>query len=205
MTSSGGAEYAIVQDLFNTGLYGGQLLIRLDGEYEMSDIDRDAGTFKLLWDDGSVINLADYGDQTGDIAIKGRIVRRKPVRAFLITKPFTMGTMEHVKTVWSWTIANDSGIPSEMEVCQVTNKIPSERMRTLTKLGSGAFGLDLSDLSFLKVDLDKSEGPRMYARKTVLSGVRYLCIGMRNYSDTNMVVGPMAITYTIPFPNYESD
>jgi hypothetical protein len=185
-------------------IYNAMICMRIDEELEMTDIDVYNGTFKLL-SDGEVVNIVLYNNQTLITPFKGEIIEYKNVEAFYITKPYDMGKLEYTKTIWSFTLTNDTNIPSEIELCYSTNKIPYENVKTLAKISKDALGFDIDTFNFNKVDFDKNIVPRTYTHKRVLSHVKFLCFGIRNVSDTNGVLSSMAITYTTPYPSYSGD
>ena len=170
----------------------------------MTNIDKENGSFQLL-DNGKVINIVQYNQQSLIKAFKGEIIEYRNVEAFYITKPYDMGTLEYYKTVWSFTLTNDTSIPSEVELCYANNKIPYENMKTLAKISKDALGFDINTFNFEKVDFDKNIVPRTYTHKRVLPRVKFLCFGLRNTSDTNAILSSMTITYTIPYPSYSGD
>ena len=116
-----------------------------------------------------------------------------------------MGSLDYFKTIWSWTLTNDTGIPSELEVAYANNKIPFETMRTLAKISKDQLGMDFNELNFQKVDLQKNVVPRTYTTQRILSQLKFICFGFRNFNNTNSILSSMSIIYTIPYPSYGGD
>lgn len=185
-------------------LYRASICYRLDDEYEMVEINKDACSFKLKYND-KIINLTRYADQDISRSFKAEIKRYKPVEAYFITKPFTMGSLDYFKTIWSWTLTNDTSIPSELEIAIANNKIPFDSMRTLASISKDKFSFDLNDFDFRKVDLQKNIVPRTYTNQRIISQLKFVCFGFRNFNNTNSVLSSMSIIYTIPFPSYGGD
>ena len=181
-----------------------RLCLRVDSDMEMCDIDIDNGTFKLKEND-EVVDIIQYNNQTLSTAFKGEIIEYSNVEAFYITKPYDMGNLEYFKTIWSFTLTNDSNIPSELEVCYANNKVAYETMKTLAYVSKDVLGFDFDTFNFAKVDFDKNIVPRTYTHKRVLSHVKFLCFGFKNYNDTNSVLSSLTITYTLPYPSYGGD
>lgn len=157
--------------------------------------------------DGNVIELVRYGDQLDEHLFKSEIRNRKNVEAFYITAPFILGSLDYFKTIWSYTLTNDSGIPSEIEISYASNKIPLVDIKKMSyiSLTKEAIGISLNDLNYHKVDFDKLVVPRTYTFNRVLARQKFICFAFRNYNDTNAVLSAMSITYSLPFPSYSGD
>ena len=179
------------------------IFTRIERPMLMTDIDKTNGTFKLS-EDGETVDIWKYNNQSM-YAFKGEIVEYSPVEALYITKPFTLGGLEYLKTIWSFTLTNDSGKPSELEVCLASNKIPNEDLKALGKISAPGIGLDFGGFSFTSVDFDKNVVPRTYSSKRIVSGVKFACFAFRSMSASNSVLSSMSVTYTLPFPNYGGD
>lgn len=185
-------------------LYRARICMRIIHETEMTNIDVEQGTFQLKMD-GEILDIVQYSSQALVTAFRGEIIEYMNVEAFYITKPYTMGSLEYLKTVWSFTLTNDTNIPSELDLCYATNKIPYEKMKTLASISKDTLGFDISNFNFAKVDFDKNVVPRTYTHKRILSGVKFVCFGFRNYKDSNSVLSSMTVTYTVPYPSYSGD
>lgn len=185
-------------------LYRASICYKLDEEYEIVEINKESSSFKLKYND-RIINLVRYADQDISRSFKAEIKRYKPVEAYFITKPFTMGSLDYFKTIWSWTLTNDTSIPSELEIAIANNKIPFDSMRTLASISKDKFSFDLNDFDFRKVDLQKNIVPRTYTNQRIISQLKFVCFGFRNFNNTNSVLSSMSIIYTIPFPSYGGD
>lgn len=185
-------------------LYRARLCMRITRETEMVNIDVQNGTFQLKMD-GEILDIVQYSSQSLITAFRGEIIEYSNVEAFYITKPYIMGNLEYLKTIWSFTLTNDTNIPSELDLCYATNKIPYETMKTLANISKDTLGFDISNFNFSKVDFDKNIVPRTYTHKRILSGVKFVCFGFRNYKDSNSVLSSMTVTYTVPYPSYSGD
>ena len=185
-------------------LYRARLCMRITRETEMANIDVQNGTFQLKMD-GKILDIVQYSSQSLVTAFRGEIIEYSNVEAFYITKPYAMGNLEYLKTIWSFTLTNDTNIPSELDLCYATNKIPYEEMKTLASISKDTLGFDISNFNFSKVDFDKNVVPRTYTHKRILSGVKFVCFGFRNYKDSNSVLSSMTVTYTVPYPSYSGD
>lgn len=157
--------------------------------------------------EGKVVKLVQYGDQEINQIFKAELRSYRNVEAFYITAPFIFGSLDSYKTVYSYTITNDTGIPSELEVAYASNKLPLVEMKKMSyiSLTKESLGINLGDLNFSKIDLDKTVVPRTYTRHRVLPRQKFMCFAFRNYNNTNAVLSSMSVTYAVPFPSYGGD
>lgn len=182
-----------------------------DSEAIVSDIDEENNTFKLKYDfengEEKYLYLDLYGEQTSVSMFKSEIREYNNVEAFYITAPFVFGSLDNLKTVWGFTVTNDTAIPSQLDIAYASNKIPLVDMRTMSyaSLTKEQLGLDFENLSFNKVDFDKTVVPRTYTSNRVLPYQKFVCFAFKNFDATNAVLSAMSVTYTVPFPSYGGD
>lgn len=157
--------------------------------------------------EGKIVKLVQYGDQEANQLFKAELRSYRNVEAFYITAPFVLGGLDLYKTVYSYTITNDTGIPSELEVAYASNKLPLVEMKKMSyiSLTKENMGINLGNLNFAKIDLDKTVVPRTYTMHRVLPRQKFMCFAFRNYNNTNAVLSSMSVTYTVPFPSYGGD
>lgn len=185
-------------------LISATICYQLNKEYEMVDINKENATFRIK-NNGEIVKFAIFDTQSEYVQFKAQIILRQPVEAYFITKPFTLGSLSYFKTIWSWTLTNDTSIPSELEVAIASNKIPFENMRTLAKISKDKLSFDFNNLNYNKIDFDKNIVPRTYTNHRILSQLKFVCFGFRNFNNTNSILSSMAIVYTTPFPSYGGD
>lgn len=188
------AETDIAMDL--SELYRASLCMRLDEEYLVKEIDYSKRTFKL-YNDYGCINLVRYGNQDITKSFKAEIKQYENVKAYYITAPITMGNLMYNKTIWGWTLTNDSNIPSSIEVCQATNDVDFEKMTKLVDLKKTDYGHSFESFNFENVDFSKYTIPHKYTFYRPLT-VPFICFGFRNNDGDNAVLCSMQIVYTIP-------
>ncbi len=184
-----------------TLLTSATVLMAVEEDVKMVNIDASTGKFKLQ-KDGETLDLENIGTS---VAFSGEIIEYKPVDAYYVTKPFSMGGLEYLKTIWSFTITNDSNEPSDLEICLASNKIPNADLKSLGRISADKFGVDFSNFNFAKVDFDKNVVPRTYTSKRIVSGVKFACFAFRSTGDSNSVLSSMSVIYTLPFPSYGGD
>ncbi len=185
-------------------LYRAVLCYRLDEEYDVVEIDKTNCSFKLHLE-GEELDLVRYADQLYSRAFQAEIKSYEPVPAFYITKPYTLGDLNYFKTIWQYTLTNDTNIPSELELTYASNKIPYESTKTLAKISVDKFSFSLDSFDFRKVDFDKNVTPRTYTNSRILPRQKFICFGFRNYNNTNSVLSSMSIIYSIPHASYGGD
>lgn len=177
-------------------LYRASLCMRLDEEYLVKEIDFSKMTFKL-YNDYGCINLVRYGNQDITRSFKAEIKKYENVKAYYITAPITMGNLMYNKTIWAWTLTNDSNIPSSIEVCQATNDVDFEKMTKLVDLKKTDYGHSFESFNFENVDFSKYTIPHKYTFYRPLT-IPFICFGFRNNNGDNAVLCSMQIVYTIP-------
>ena len=185
-------------------LYRAVLCARLDGEYSIKDKRLSDYSFALVEDD-KVINLVRYADASISREFRAEIKLYEPVKAFFITKPYTLGDLNYFKTIWQYTLTNDTGIPSELELTYASNKIPYESTMTLAKISVDKMSFSLESMNFVKVDFDKNLTPRTYTNSRILPQQKFICFGFKNYNNTNSVLSSMSIIYSVPTQSYSGD
>ena len=174
-------------------------------ELEVSDIDREENTIRLK-KDGSYVPIVVYGFQQGASAtLTGEISKYEDVESYYITAPFSFGNLNSLKTIWQFTLTNDTDIPSSLEVAYASNKIPTKKYKMMANISAGALGLDFNDLMFGKTDFDKTVVPRTYTTNRVLAYQKFICFAFKNSPGNNAVLSAMTVTYTIPYPAYGGD
>ena len=187
-----------------TELYRAVLCYKLSEEYEVFDINKEECSFKLKIEN-QTIDLVRYADQLFSRAFKAEIRSCKPVQAFYITKPYNLGDLNYFKTIWQYTLTNDTNIPSELELTYSSNKIPYAKTKTLAKISVDKFSFSLDSMDFHKIDFDKNITPRTYTNVRILPRQKFICFGFRNYNNTNSVLSSMSIIYSIPHASYSGD
>ena len=192
------------QEVTMSELYRAVLCYRLDEEYDVVDINKTNYSFKLQLE-GEELDLVRYADQLYSRAFQAEIKSYQAVPAFYITKPYTLGDLNYFKTIWQYTLTNDTNIPSELELTYASNKIPYESTKTLAKISVDKFSFNLNDMDFRKIDFDKNITPRTYTNSRILPRQKFICFGFRNYNNTNSVLSSMSIIYSIPHASYSGD
>lgn len=185
-------------------LYRATLCYKLDEEYVVGNINKQDCSFKLYLE-GEELNLVRYADQLYTRQFRAEIKTYKEVEAFYITKPYTLGDLNYFKTIWQYTLTNDTNIPSELELTYASNKIPYESAKTLAKISVDQFSFSFGAMDFRKIDFDKNITPRTYTSTRILPRQKFICFGFKNYNDTNSVLSSMSIIYSIPHASYSGE
>ena len=184
---------------------GGTICERLDGEFDVEELNFEENTFEL-YKDGKRIDIVTYGLQNpSDRVIKAEIYEYNDVEAFYISSPLFGNTLNTFKTVWQITLTNDTNIRSTLKVAIASNKVPYVDTKDIAHTSKGDMGISFNALSFERTDFDKLVVPRTYTINKVLGMQKFLCLAFKNEKGNNAVLSEMAITYTLPFPSYGSD
>lgn len=178
-----------------------KLGFKIDEECEMYDINKEESSFKIMYRDYEV-DLTTYNNTAVNLLITGEIITKQNVEAYYITKPYLSNSLNYFKTIWSWTLTNDTNLASELDVTYTNNKIPYMESKTLMEISKASLGIDFNNLSFMKLDFEKNIIPRVYTNQRILSNVKFICFGFRNLNNTNSVLSTMSMTYTLAYPSY---
>lgn len=177
-------------------LYYANLVACLDKEYSITDIDKENSTFRIVDQNEMKIDIVRYGDQDTLHALSGEISKYNNVHAYYISAPFTLGDLMYNKTIWSWTLTNDTELSSYVEVCEATNNIDFENMSKIVALNI-SHGYDLDNFDFNKINFSKSVVPFKYTFIRPLL-VPFICFGFKNNENSNAVLCSMQIIYSKP-------
>ncbi len=177
-------------------LEGANLCRPLDGEYEITDLDKENCNFKISHN-GRVVNVILYADQDmANLSFPSEIRKHSYVKARFITAPAVLGGISYRKTIWAWTMtASDK--PNDLKVCQATNEERFEDMKQMAFSENIPIGLDFKQLTFMSLDFGKSAIPRKYTYFRPLS-VPFISFGFKSGKPANSILTAVAITYSVP-------
>ena len=175
-------------------LYYANLCKRLDDEYTIINLNKENSTFKLADRNGEPVNLINFLNRNIQNNFKAEISLYTPVKAYYITAPFTLGDLMYNKTIWAYTITNDTNMSSSIELCRATNNIDYEKMISLAKL-TPIKGFDTEEMSFNKIDFERIVIPKKitFVRPIL---VPFICFGFRSNDNENAILCAIQIVYT---------
>lgn len=190
-------DYNLKTRLNVGGLYRATLVKRIEEPLEIVDVNLKDNSFKLLKNNDK-LDLVRYANQPINQTFSARIDTYINVSAYYISAPMTMGDLMYDKTIWGYTLTNDTNIPSEIELCQATNEDDFELISSLEKTDYG-FGLDAFNLGSLSYDKVVIPHKTTYY-KPILAP--FICFAFRNNNGTNCVLSAMQVSYTIAKNSY---
>lgn len=168
----------------------------LDGEYEITELDKENCTFKISHN-GRPIDVILYNNQDmTNLIFRSEIRKHKKVSAKFITAPATLGGVNYRKTIWQWTMtASDK--PNDLKVCQATNEESFDKMKQMAFADNIPIGLDFKQITFMSLDFGKSAIPRKYSYFRPIS-VPFMSFGFKSEEAANSILTSIAITYSTP-------
>lgn len=176
-----------------SGLLRCTLCYRLDDEYKITNLSRENSTLQLQVNN-EIIDLVRYCNQTINNQFKAELKQYSAVQSYFITKPFTMGSLNYMKTIWQWTLTNDPSMENELEVAFVGSKNPIlEEQKEF---------VNTSMLKYFPINIRPKVVPQTYTNQYLLSNIDFICFGFRNIKNTNSILSSLSIVYTIPYMNY---
>ena len=186
-------------------LYKANLVTKVEGDFELCDVDSETNSFHLKDEAGELMNIVIYGEQGIASTFQAEITERRNVVAYYVTAPFTMGNLNYFKTIWQITLTNDTGEPSEYDLSVASNKIPVIDTKTIASISKAMIGTNFNDYTFNAIDFDKDVVPRTYTMQRTLGRQKFVCFAFKNENNTNAILSSLSVIYTIPFPSYGND
>lgn len=117
------------------------------------------------------------------------------VVAYYITRPFDMGSLIYSKTIYLWTVSNDTDLASYMDVGYYING-KSGDYDFIIKTASGSRAFDFNFTNFNAVQFTSDKLPHIYTRQRTLPNVGFVRYIFKNENETNMVLTQMQLIYT---------
>lgn len=136
---------------------------------------------------------------------EGEILSRRPVRAFYVTGPMTMGDLTQGKTIWGTSIANDTGAPSVLEFCEVTNDDGEDGFKSLREINEqkrekNAFSY--TNFSFGSVNFERFITPHVTTYWRPIGPFPFIVFGFKSEEATNAVLSAVQVKYTYAMPSF---
>lgn len=120
------------------------------------------------------------------------ITHDKNVEAYYKTKPYDMGSIGYDKTIWQYTIANDTNLESVIDLGYLAN-----RKQGITGFAKGSKGLDFEAYNFSEISFLNDGLPHIYTKYRMIPNVNFIRFEFRNLFDSNMVLSQLSFVYTI--------
>lgn len=187
---------------WNNTLSSGELVLAmLQGEWKAGDFNVDKCSFSLFYPDGGKVNLE--GNIIG-ASYTSELHKHTPVYAYYITAPFTGGSLSYRKTLWAWTLTDDTGLENQIEIGVATNMIDFDDMSRVAlktiyvdSIDSPVKGMSYVSYDFGSVDFRKAIVPEKYTYYRPVS-VPLVCFAFRSSEPKNSILNALSLLYTIP-------
>lgn len=140
------------------------------------------------------LDLIKYMSREG--TYQGVITEHVNVHSYFITKPFDLGNPEFEKTIYKWTIINDSSIASAMNVGYIASRKYADFNVAVKEIG-GARQLVFDGLNFEKIHFTNDKLPHIYDKFKTLPRVGFIRFIFSNDEGTRMVLSKLDIIYSI--------
>ena len=188
-----------------SSLWLGALCYIANSEMDVFNVDKDNATLQLKSrNTDKVLNIVRYANQPVTIQYKGEIRMYTDIEAYYITKPYDFGTLNYYKTVYAWTISNDTDLESNINITYASNKVPLEKQKTIAttiqNVVSTAKNVDFKDLAFTRYDFTSRTTPSTYIKYHTLSNQEFICFAFKNSPKTNSVLCSVEVTYAVTIP-----
>ena len=154
-----------------------------------------AKQFKLIGDHDKLLDLIYYNGRT-TATYSGVITSEEKVEAYFITAPYSMGSLVSAKTIWMWSIINDTNLASRMDVGYLSSRKQGDFDMTI-KSASGARQLNFEGLNFNTIQFLNDGLPHIYTRNRTVANVGVIRFIFKNFEDTNIVLTSLSIVYSL--------
>ena len=134
----------------------------------------------------------DFTHLSGNDTTQLTIIKEEPVVAYYLTKPFNFGTSMYEKTIWGFTVINDTGLGSDTGLSYVSNR---EERDIQSQISSN--GIDLNEYNYDHFSFANDNLPHMYTRYKVISRVSFIRFAFKNNESTNMVLTELTLLYSV--------
>lgn len=145
--------------------------------------------FNLIGDHDKLLDVIFYNNRNDRYS--GVITDKLNIEAYYRTKPYNMGTTLYEKTVWSWSIVNDSGVASSTDVGYITS-----RKQKGFNLVMDSNEFETTGFDFSKVQFTNNEAPYVYVKNRILANITFIEFVFKNDSDSNMVLSQFSLLYS---------
>ncbi len=154
--------------------------------------DNGAKIFKLENGLGVIYDIIAYNNElrtySGIVSIENNVV------AEYITAPFNLGTSVILKTIWLWTIINDTSLASEIEIGYIASRSQADYL--LATKASRQLNFD-APFAFERVQFLNDQLPHLYTKYKTLANVLFMRFKFKNENPTNMVLTAIEIIYSL--------
>ncbi len=152
-----------------------------------------AKQFKLIGDHEKVLDLIHYNNRNNGYS--GVITLNEIVKAFFITAPYAFKNISLYKTVWSWSIVNDTQFGGYVDVGFFADRAQGNFNYAIQSALSNQ-GLDFTNFSFVGFEFLSDNLPATHTVQRRVANVGYMRFIFKNDKDTNMVLAAFNIVYT---------
>lgn len=129
---------------------------------------------------------------TGSTGYSCIITHEKNVECYYITKPYDMGSIGYDKTIWQYTIANDTNLESVANIGYIAN-----RKQGISAFAKGSQGLRFQAFVFESVSFLNDGLPHIYTKYRMIPNVNFIKFSFINNESSNMVLSQLSFVYTV--------
>ena len=141
------------------------------------------------------LDLIYYNSRTTG-SYRGVITDHSNVISYYVTKPFNLGHDLYQKTIYMWSIINDTQIASMMNVGYIASRKYADFKVAVKEVG-GARQLAYSEeFNMAKLHFTNDKLPHIYNRSRLLPRVGYIRFMFSNDEGTRMVLSKLEIIYS---------
>ena len=186
-------EYGKELTLDSSFSFTGAVLCRkIEEPLKIINFDIETQTFELLCEHGQKVDLYENNEPY----FEADIIKYSLYNSYYITAPLLADNLMYNKVIWSWTITNDTNIPSTVVICEATNdKQLIEMTDNIRTKDVSTYEFDLNDIDFRSVDFSTSQVPykQTYFKPLLIP---FICFGFVNKIRGNSVLSKIQVMYS---------
>ena len=103
-----------------------------------------------------------------------------------------MGSIGYDKTIWQYTIANDTNLESVTDLGYLAN-----RKQGIAAFAKGNKGLRFDEYNFGTISFLNDGLPHIYTKYRVIPSVNFIRFTFRNLEETNMALSQLSFVYSV--------
>ena len=165
---------------------------KIEEPLKIINFDINSQTFELLCEHGQKVDLYENNEPY----FEADIIKYSLYNSYYITAPLLADNLMYNKVIWSWTITNDTNIPSTVVICEATNdKQLIEMTDNIRTKDVSTYEFDLNDIDFRSVDFSTSQVPykQTYFKPLLIP---FICFGFVNKIRGNSVLSKIQVMYS---------
>lgn len=143
-------------------------------------------------------SLLDISMGNIDGFLGAHLVKRRIVKSYYLTAPFSAGRLDSNKTIWAYSILSDIDQYNDIDIARISNE---EDLDSIISPSVVASDFSFDDYSYSSLTFEQHKLPYTYTAYKPYS-VGFICFFIKSDKPINSYLTGMQITYSIPSKTY---